>query len=125
MPFFFRDASDEEREQILKKAATVIRAADLLNAIKVMTLGRQIDTLRMTIAELERNKADVSALVDTVLDLTRDKLRLESQAGREAFRLELLQEAFKKELDEDHRKFRKEIDAITARHGKSEESKTT
>ena len=99
MSFLFCDLDSEEYQVYLRRAAMGIRAADLLLALKVLTLQRQMDELFSVMSELDRAGADIGAISETHFDLTRQKFELESPAGRDKFRMGILKEMFKKELE--------------------------
>jgi hypothetical protein len=96
---FWNPTPDEEQEY-LRRAAQCIQAADLVLSFKLLTLQRQIDELLSAMREIERDGGDVDAIAETHLEMARRKFHLESKAGRQEYRIEMLQEMFKEELNE-------------------------
>lgn len=91
---FLYPSPDEEREYV-RRASLAIQASDLLIAIKLLALGREIAKTREMIASAKRAGDAVDE--ESYLEMFRRKAYLESQ-GKHDLRMEILKEAFKEEM---------------------------
>jgi hypothetical protein len=96
----FLDPTPAENEEYRRRAAVALKAAEVLITFRRLSLNRRVRELTMRIASAGREGIDTGPLVDEHLEHSQQKFNLETKAGQEKFKMDLLEELFAKEMNE-------------------------